>query len=860
MHPRNDENRSVHSVGFRLYLSVDFFQSTLRAANARVVMKMRRWQMNMKRFASLLLIIVSIACLLMTAAQASDDITFALRVGNVSGTPGSTVRVPVYLDVNTDGVSSLQFSVACGEELTLTGVENGNVSGVGVQYYSKIGAIQVMEDNGRNFSDGQDCLLYLVFTISDTAEMKSHPISITGMNAFRLTDGGQKRLPSTEMSATAGAVVIRQAGDLNLDGQTNAIDVNQLRKYLAKMTALDSKGLLNADVDGRTGVTLGDLLVLERYLADASVPLYLPGIYDGVQDAPVRPQTMKLLAHDVTGKAGETVTVNVDIQQNQGIGGVAFLLEYDTNALTIAQEAAIGIFSGSVIVNDDYDGSGKAYIAFIASNGGNISAKDGVLVKVDFTIKDTAAPGVYPIAITVLDANYRGTKTDENGNKLQFPTTISQTTPGSVTVEPSPKATISDVVVSGYKNSYVSLVEATITLTNEQFKTALNADTDISAWFTNRPGLNAKIKTAVASGTSTATVAFFGTPDALLTQAIKATIPASVLAGNQDLPVTANANAKWDIITAFAPFVKQHPVSQTVIAGQTATFTVKIPGGPTPSYQWKVSTDNGLIWHDVTDGTGGNTQRYTTPITTIDMNGYQYRCDSNNCITGVTSKAATLTVNPAPNQKYNVTVNGGTGGGQYALGASVTIAANPPAKGKYFKQWNGANGLTFIQGSANTEIAVFTMRQGAVTLTAEYADIPVKLTGGSDAFVKGAAAQDTVFTIGAGIEGFNAANNYDHTAMDGAPLDAAQVTAANGSILLTFKRAYLNTLSVGTHTAVVTLKGAEYAGQTVSIRFTVSAPPAPPKTGDSAAPVLWLALLAVACIGLMIARKAQRGA
>ena len=80
-----------------------------------------------------------------------------------------------------------------------------------------------------------------------------------------------------------------------------------------------------------------------------------------------------------------------------------------------------------------------------------------------------------------------------------------------------------------------------------------------------------------------------------------------------------------------------------------------------------------------------------------------------------------------------VTVNGGTGGGSYEDGSSVTVTANVPAPGKRFKEWTGANGLVFTSGSATAATATFTMPKNAVTLTATYEDIlyPVTVTGGA---------------------------------------------------------------------------------------------------------------------------------
>jgi len=73
---------------------------------------------------------------------------------------------------------------------------------------------------------------------------------------------------------------------------------------------------------------------------------------------------------------------------------------------------------------------------------------------------------------------------------------------------------------------------------------------------------------------------------------------------------------------------------------------------------------------------------------------------------------------------YTVTVNNGTGGGEYAEGAEVTITANAPETGKQFKEWTGIEGLTFTSGSNTTATATFTMPAQDVNVSATYEDIP----------------------------------------------------------------------------------------------------------------------------------------
>lgn len=76
--------------------------------------------------------------------------------------------------------------------------------------------------------------------------------------------------------------------------------------------------------------------------------------------------------------------------------------------------------------------------------------------------------------------------------------------------------------------------------------------------------------------------------------------------------------------------------------------------------------------------------------------------------------------------KYALTVNNGTGSGEYVEGEVVTIAANPAAANHSFYMWDGAEGLEFVDGtSANKSTVKFKMPNHAVTLIAKYLDTSV---------------------------------------------------------------------------------------------------------------------------------------
>ncbi|HEV3057767.1 MAG TPA: NF038122 family metalloprotease [Vicinamibacterales bacterium] len=103
--------------------------------------------------------------------------------------------------------------------------------------------------------------------------------------------------------------------------------------------------------------------------------------------------------------------------------------------------------------------------------------------------------------------------------------------------------------------------------------------------------------------------------------------------------------------TQTPPAITTQPVSQTVVVGSNATFTVAASGTPAPTYQWQVSINGGSTWSNLTDGfpyAGTATTTLTVGPVTHGINGYQFRAVATNVVSSANSNAATLTVrNPA---------------------------------------------------------------------------------------------------------------------------------------------------------------------------------------------------------------------
>ena len=113
----------------------------------------------------------------------------------------------------------------------------------------------------------------------------------------------------------------------------------------------------------------------------------------------------------------------------------------------------------------------------------------------------------------------------------------------------------------------------------------------------------------------------------------------TVTVSNSVGTVTSNAATLTVNPTPVVPSITTQPTSQTVTAGQTATFSVTATGTAPLSYQWQ---KNGAAI------SGATSSSYTTPAETTSDNGAQFTVVVSNSVGSLTSSAATLTVNPAP--------------------------------------------------------------------------------------------------------------------------------------------------------------------------------------------------------------------
>jgi subtilase family serine protease len=117
-----------------------------------------------------------------------------------------------------------------------------------------------------------------------------------------------------------------------------------------------------------------------------------------------------------------------------------------------------------------------------------------------------------------------------------------------------------------------------------------------------------------------------------------------------------------NVVPAVAPSVTSQPMSQTVVEGQPATFSVSANGTAPLSYQWM---KNG------TPISGATSSNYTTPATTSSDQGDQFSVAVSNSAGNAVSNAATLSLNVPYNFMVQVPSTTATGSGTLTVTAQI---------------------------------------------------------------------------------------------------------------------------------------------------------------------------------------------
>ena len=296
---------------------------------------------------------------------------------------------------------------------------------------------------------------------------------------------------------------------------------------------------------------------------------------------------------------------------------------------------------------------------------------------------------------------------------------VTVTTSGSGTASASPKAGATGTEVSlevtpneGYRFVQWQVVKGDVTIGTDHKFTIGSADVEIKAIFEEIP---ATVYTVTINTQGSGTV----TAD-----------PASSTA-HTDVTLTITPTAGWELtlLEVGGTDITEHVFNnQFQFTMPESNITVNAVFNEIPPVTYTVTVVNGT-------GSGEYEEGATVAITAdAPAQGKQFSGWTSADVTFADATAATTTfVMPAkavtvtanyediPPVTYTVTVVNGSGSGEYEEGATVAITADAPAQGKQFSGWTSAD-VTFADASSAS--TTFVMPAKAVTVTANYEDIP----------------------------------------------------------------------------------------------------------------------------------------
>ena len=482
--------------------------------------------------------------------------------------------------------------------------------------------------------------------------------------------------------------------------------------------------------------------------------------------------------------ASESITGSALVDNQAAAAGGAIYFASGLSAISFDRIVGNSAASGSAIAADtavtaanDWwgcnGGPGQSGCDTEADTGGSVTTSPFLVLTLQVA-PTTVATGSGATATASLTQNSSGTDTAAqghvpNGTPVTFAGTLG-------TVSPASGSTTSGAAVATFTaGASAGAGEVTATVDNQSVNTPVTigsapavtsqpADQSVAA------GQTATFA-AAASGSPSPTVQWQVSADGGSSWSAISGATATSLSltaetsenGNQYRAVFANAGGSAasnaaTLTMATGPTVTAQPADQSVVAGQTATFTATASGSPSPTVQWQVSADGGSSWSAISGATA-TSLRLTAAAS---ENGNQYRAVFANAVGAADSGAATLTVEIAP------TVSSQPADQSVAAGQTAIFTAAASGVPSPTVQWqvstDGGSTRSAISGATATSLrltaaasengnqyrAVFTNAAGAAdsnaaTLTMEAA--PTVMVQPADQTV--VAGQTAIFTAAA---------------------------------------------------------------------------------------------------------------
>jgi hypothetical protein len=244
-------------------------------------------------------------------------------------------------------------------------------------------------------------------------------------------------------------------------------------------------------------------------------------------------------------------------------------------------------------------------------NGSTTNSSTPVVVSLPFGVTPTAIAGAGGFAYAIGSDGHLYAWGNDSGGQLGNGSTTNSSTPVIVLL---PSGVTPEAVSGNYYVGY-----------------AIGSDGNLYAWGGNGSG-------DLGDGTTTNS----STP--VLVSLPPGSTP-------QKLGSEPGSASGYVIVNApdVSPSIASQPINQSVFAGQDATFSAAASGFPTPTVQWRVSTDGGVTFSPVS---GATSDTLTIAATTLSENGNEYEAvftngDSPDAVTNLVTLMVSPDVAPA---------------------------------------------------------------------------------------------------------------------------------------------------------------------------------------------------------------------
>ncbi len=444
--------------------------------------------------------------------------------------------------------------------------------------------------------------------------------------------------------------------------------------------------------------------------------------------------------------SGGSGLVTINGAGGAGTGNTNYGLMMSTGTLTSG--------GGNIIVNATEGGSSNSLAVSLASTSSITTATNGG----DITIKGNSFSAATGNTVTAGAANVVNIKQLTNGTNFNIGT-ASTDVKGSMYISPTEFGLITGSKVNyGDANTGAITISSAVTGTSDVnlYGTGVSAisngtDMTISSKtlsFGTATPLNIAINSSVAktgytqlrvsgsvdlTGTSLALSGSYVPTGGTAFNIVNVTSLTGTFTGLADGAITTfnghslkiNYTATGVSLRDLSPYITTDPLDATVVASNTASFTVAGTAvSETPTIQWQVSTNSGGSWSNISGATNA-TYSFTA---TLGDNNKSYQAVLTNSYGSVTSTVAILTVQVTPAitaQPSNSSVIEGT------TASFTSTASGIPAPtvqwqvntGSGWSDVNGATNTTYsftsnLSNSGNQYQAVFTNAAGTITSNA----------------------------------------------------------------------------------------------------------------------------------------------